>query len=58
MIISISFAADPDPLRLYITGFSSETKEAELYKLFPKAQEINMPLRRKDSKSVGWVSLV
>ena len=47
------FPADPDPLRLYITGFGSTVKEADLHKLFPKAQEVTLPMRKKDNTPVG-----
>ncbi|KAK7502052.1 hypothetical protein BaRGS_00006804, partial [Batillaria attramentaria] len=46
--------ADPDPLRLYITGFGKATTQADLHKLFPKAVEIHFPIRKKDKTPLGF----
>ncbi|KAH9519761.1 hypothetical protein Btru_070847 [Bulinus truncatus] len=43
-----------NPLRLYIAGLSADVTEADLRKLFPKAQEINIPSRKKNKKHYGY----
>lgn len=52
-LFGIFLSADPDPLRLYITGFTRSTTQSELQKLFPKAKDFSMPIRKKDKSPLG-----
>lgn len=52
--ISFIFSADIDPLRLYITGFGKDTTVADLQKIFPRAVEITLPIRKKDHLPLGY----
>jgi hypothetical protein len=47
------FSADPDPLRLFVTGFGPAVKEIDLYKVFSKADEVVIPRRLKDKTPLG-----
>ncbi|KAK3782166.1 hypothetical protein RRG08_032918 [Elysia crispata] len=43
-----------DPMKLYIAGLPTDCTEADLRKVFPKAIEIKIPLRRRDNKAFGY----